>query len=253
MGLSGNYPAPRGPDALVDSCSRLHDLRSPSSYIACFTDIVDPFCAIYSLLPLSCGRLIAGSSNLAMLKVFNIHTELENHCRRGTLKHTEVQSPHNVVYGSPPDDPARDLRNGRDWNVFLTDRGRFASMQSKTQRGTDSPVYSLSSPSPYSPTIFAGLEGQVIQLDFTSVYDRFPDPIFGFGSKLSRRGEKSAMHQRDVARKWNPDHEVMCLAMYEQVTGVPMLRQQVPVGEIGDEIPGWDERWRHPSKRRRWE
>ena len=134
--------------------------------------------------------------------------------------------------------PDEDGRNPRNWNIFLTDRGPNSGKRPDTQRIAVSPVYSLSSPSLHSPTIYAGVEGQVIQLDMTSVYDRFPDPIFEFGLK------ETGWKHKDAVLKWDPLGEVMCLAMYEQVRGPVSLKQQAIVGEPGAEIPGWDERWR---------
>jgi len=48
----------------------------------------------------------------------------------------------------------------------------------------------------------------------------------------------------DVRRKWDPDRDVMRLAMYEQVPmGAMRLRVQAGVGDFDACVPGWDERW----------
>ncbi|KAL8721016.1 MAG: hypothetical protein Q9225_002221 [Loekoesia sp. 1 TL-2023] len=224
----------------VNSAQRpLHDLRSPASYVAAFTDLVDHFSAIYSLLPVGCGRFLAGGSNHSLLKVFDMRKVLKDLCCDSSLNHSSPKNQHATIIDPNSTDLDNDRRDSCDWNIFLTDKGPNTGTRSDTQRVSVSPVYSLSSPFPYSPTIFAGVEGRVIQLDFTSVYDRFPDPIFKFGSKRTGRDH------RDAVCKWDPHHEAMCLAMYEQVRGSVTLKQQAVVGETGVEIQGWDERWRH--------
>ncbi|KAL9603320.1 MAG: hypothetical protein Q9179_002233 [Wetmoreana sp. 5 TL-2023] len=180
--LSGGY----------DGIIRLHDLRSPRSYVSTFIDPVDTFSAVYSLLPLGCGRFLAGSANHSLLKVFSTRTALEKLCQCDS----SLGYPAELVTCEEP--PERPSKPGA---------------------------------------------GNVIQLDLTAVYDRFPDPIFDIGSQCMRQRSKCAAN-RDVIGKWDPNHEVMCLAMYEQVAGAVQLKQQVSVGKFGDGMPGWDERWK---------
>lgn len=170
---------------------------------------------------------------------------IETPCQCGGMECTCAEVPCNALDDPSSSESDTKQKSPPDWNLFLTDKGPHASRQWKARRGQTSPIYSLSSPSPCSPTVFAGLEGHVIELNFTSVYDRFPDPIFKFGSKRIRWRYKGAVQQQDVIPKWDPYQEVMCLAMYEQVSGPPTLKQQAPIGEPGHDIPGWDERWKH--------
>lgn len=107
----------------------------------------------------------------------------------------------------------------------------------ESRRDRMSPVYSLSSPSPCSPTFFAGIEGKVLELDVVSVMDQHPDPIFRSGPKNT--GDRTL----DPRRKWDPQSEVLNLPLYEQLEGNINLRTQRGVGDIGPSTKGWDERW----------
>lgn len=234
------------PDFFAYIFCRLHDLRDPAAYIASWTDTVDQFSSIYSLLPLGFGRFLAGSSNHSLLKVFDMRKLDGTQCRCGSLDHTSLQTQCNTADGSSPNQ-SRDKSRAepRSWNVFLTDISSNPNTRGNLQSMPISPVYSLSSPSACSPTIFAGIEGQVIQLDITSVYDRFPDPIYNLGPMPARQNNTPRNFLKAVASKWDPHAEVLCLAMYDQVVGQPILKHQAAIGKPGDEIPGLDERWKH--------
>ncbi|KAI4282283.1 MAG: hypothetical protein L6R38_003052 [Xanthoria sp. 2 TBL-2021] len=141
----------------------------------------------------------------------------------------------------------------RDWTCFLADRestnGVRSTGGSRQPREWTSPVYSLSSPSLYSPTFFAGVEGHVIQVDVADAYDRFPDPIYKYGP------ESTGKRDRDATRKWDPESNIMCVNAYQHVhTNIEMMHQ-TRIGERkpGDQMPGlrrgevplppgWDER-----------
>ena len=127
----------------------------------------------------------------------------------------------------------------RDWTCFLANREDSNERCSWRRREWTSPIYSLSSPSLYSPTFFAGIEGHVIQVDIASAYDRFPDPIHKYGPEMT--GDKD----RDATRKWDPNQDVMCVDLYEHVNTSIKLMHQTRIGERkpGDQMPGWDERW----------
>lgn len=125
--------------------------------------------------------------------------------------------------------------NCRNCNIFLHPchiRGHQIS-----RRDGMSPVYSLSSPSPCSPTFFAGIEGKVLEIDVVSIMDRHPDPIFRSGP------QKTGNRTLDLKRKWDPHSEVLRLPLYEQVEGNINLRMQRGVGSVATSRKGWDERW----------
>ncbi|KAL8725381.1 MAG: hypothetical protein Q9166_007397 [cf. Caloplaca sp. 2 TL-2023] len=225
--LSGGY----------DGVIRLHDLRSPASYVATFHDPVDSTAAIYSLLPLGRDRFLAGSAQFATIKLFNMRTAVEKLCRHVNCGVASAKTQDHVEQNS------LQSSGPRDWTVFLANReGPFGAQSSRNSwhpREWTSPVYSLSSPSLCSPTFFAGIEGHVIQVDVTSAYDRFPDPIYKYGL------EDTGRRDEDAARKWDPSHDVMCVDSYEHVHTSIKIMHQARIGERkqGNQIPGWDERW----------
>lgn len=153
-----------------------------------------------------------------------------------------------------PEQSTESKPRSRDWTCFLADRestnGVRSTGGSRQPREWTSPVYSLSSPSLYSPTFFAGVEGHVIQVDVADAYDRFPDPIYKYGP------ESTGKRDRDATRKWDPESNIMCVNAYQHVhTNIEMMHQ-TRIGERkpGDQMPGlrrgevplppgWDERW----------
>ena len=124
----------------------------------------------------------------------------------------------------------------RGWNVFLRPN------DNPSRRVTESPVYALSRPSHYSPTLFAGVESAVLQLDMVSIMDKHMDPLFKYG--MAETGG-----ERRVERKWDPQGNVLCLPMYEHDTGPVKLIKQRKVGYIEGSLDGWDERWQQGEPR----
>ncbi|KAI4205027.1 MAG: hypothetical protein LQ350_000654 [Teloschistes chrysophthalmus] len=247
------------------------------AYIATFTDPVDTYSPVYSLLPLGCDQFLAGSANHSLLKIFNLRLALENLRQKedsgakstdkavGSDPFSQRDSPVasvGVSFDAPglvgilPDNngssgmsnivptgigsssSSSESHGLNDWNVFLSNRDHRTGPTWSTIRGSASSIYSLSCPSLLSPTFYAGIEGNVVQVDLTATDDNFPDPILQLAPRP--KGKKYP----DL-RKKHYDSDVMCLAMYEQVTGPVKLRQQVGPGQSGDHIPGWDGRWRY--------
>jgi WD40 repeat protein len=218
--LSGGY----------DGIIRLHDMRSPASYESTYHDPTDD-AAIYSLQTLGRERLVAGSSRHSSLKFWDLRI---TGARR--YHYTDL-SIHNT-HPQPPERP----RNG--WNLFLNPRNQ---PQQSTPRGprwrqnrsAESPVYSLSSPSAASPSLFAGVENNVVELEFVSMLDKHPDPIFTNGLVRDQRGNVN------VLRSWNPKNDVLNFAMYDHSgAGELRLKTQAGVGLYKGALRGYDERWR---------
>ena len=103
------------------------------------------------------------------------------------------------------------------------------------RRKRDGPVYSLSSPSPCSPTVFAGVERDVLELDVVSVMDRNPDPIY--------QDMRERIGNVKVAERWNPQSAVINMALYEHRHGNVILHKQQDVNHAFGLRKGWDERW----------
>jgi hypothetical protein len=116
------------------------------------------------------------------------------------------------------------------WNLFLkphsaTYPGRGGG-NNWARRSAESSIYSLTSPSPTSPYIYAGVENAVVELTFTDLVDDAPDPAF-FDPYPVALGAKG-VREHGVARVG----DVLNLAMYEQNAVRMELMSQRSVGEV---------------------
>jgi WD40 repeat protein len=218
--LSGGY----------DGIVRLHDMRSPSSFTAVYHDPTDD-AAIYSLLSRGRDRVVAGASRHGLLKMFDLRMS------GGSM----------YDYAGASD--TSDSSTG-DWNIFINPRDRYVNSawrgpNSWMRRSAEGSVYNLSSPSPTSPFIFAGVENAVVEFNFSSVLDKHPDPIF-LGGSAGKKGRRN-----NVPSYLQHKQDILNLAMYSQGTDgsreAMKLRTQRSVEEtLGQDInpAGLDERWK---------
>lgn len=239
--LSGGY----------DGNVRLHDLRSPASSTAQYDDIVDS-CAIYSLLAFGRERFIAGASRGGVLQVFDLrmcggkvyqYIDAVFPSTSGTMSPSGFGTQANKKQVSSQSCGSQIAYPKTGYNLFLDPLGGR-----RPTRYKDSPVYSLSAPSPYSPSIYAGVENAVIQLDVVSALDRHPDPVFG-------KGLRNDGGLFTSVEKFDPNRDAICLRMYERTGGNLDLKAQVPLGsarsvlqppthrEEDDDVRYLDERW----------
>ena len=234
-GLSGDMFLSGGHDGIV----RLHDLRSFHSTVASFEDSID-YSPVYSLLPFGRERFVAGAAENSLIKVFDLRmpggksyyasdlqTCTENYDERHNHLCTRSHCHH--VHRKIKDEP-------RGWNVFI---GQGIPHRKRRRTNAEMPVYSLSKPSEYSPTFFAGMEDRVLQFDLVSIMDKYPDPVYGDVLR-------SSQPTRDVQRKWNPHRRVFSLPMYEHpdANASVDVKSQRDVGFYEGSCSHWDERWR---------
>ncbi|KAI4717778.1 hypothetical protein E4T48_06006 [Aureobasidium sp. EXF-10727] len=225
-GRSGNLFLSGGYDGIV----RTHDLRSPSPFTAVYHDPTDD-AAIYSLLSRGRDRVVAGASRHGLLKMFDLRMSGGS------------------IYDYAGASDTNDSSTG-DWNIFINPRDRYVNStwrgpNSWMRRSAEGSVYNLSSPSPTSPFIFAGVENAVVEFNFSSVLDKHPDPIF-LGSSTEKKGKRDSgpsylQHKQDILN----------LAMYSQGTdgsreGMKLRTQHSVEETLGRDInpAGLDERWR---------
>ncbi|KAK3054129.1 hypothetical protein LTR09_004907 [Extremus antarcticus] len=234
-----------------DGDIRLHDLRSSRNVEQTYTDRTDES-AIYSLLPRGQEKLIAGTSKHTLLKVFDL--------RLGAKAYSYLDASSSGGAGTAQ---GRRLgwKDGSDWNLFLkphsaTYSGRGGG-NNWARRSAESSVYSLASPSPQSPFVFAGVENAVVEMAFTGVADGHPDPSYfagcGGAAGAGARGGHGAP-KKSVVRGFR-DKEILDLAMYDQESGLKLMTQRslwetqraVQARASGSRIEvlgGLDERWR---------
>ncbi|MCJ1433052.1 hypothetical protein MMC27_002411 [Xylographa pallens] len=220
-----------------DGSIKIHDLRSPDSHVVTFTDPVDTYSAVYSLLPIGRERFVAGGARHSIIKIFDF---------RMTGNRLYFAANAEACSADKADKTPRplaccqyhsDMKDDRPgYNVFLD--------PSNQRRRAESPVYSLASAAPYSPHIYAGLEGRVVQLDVVEVMDRFPDQAFGGRNWTSGRAEGG-----DLRERYDPDQRALKLAALEHTTtGSLKLRVQAELGKRGENFKGWDGRWAWGSR-----
>ena len=206
--------------------------------MAFFTDVVDTFSAIYSIVSFGRERFVAGGARHSILKVFDLrmpggklyYAANLGSCSSATSPSHSTETLH--LPRSTYSEYRSNVSSHVDWNIFLN-----IPVGKSMDRVSDSPVYSLSSPSPYSPSWYAGVEDNVLQVDMVSMMDRHHDPVFKHGP------EATGNRDIDVVQKWNPGKDALCLPAYEQKSGNVSLHKQQRVGDVRGFKEDWDERW----------
>lgn len=215
---------------------RLHDMRSPRECVGTISDNVD-HSAIFSLATIGRERVIAGAAVHGLLKIFDLR--MPGGRAYSYLDASGTSSSTNSAdddYGLS--EPALQTSGA---NIYTPRTG--PGHRTRNRRwGQDSPVYSLSRPSPSSTKLYVGLENMVLNFNFTGAADPHPDPVYK--SRLFYR-ESGRL---DSYRTWNRDNQVMALSMYEQ--GGPaearlVYQKQITKDRLDPDkrLPGYDERW----------
>ncbi|TKA34147.1 hypothetical protein B0A50_00127 [Salinomyces thailandicus] len=240
-GMGGNVFLSGAYDGVV----RLHDLRSDRDVEVMYSDPTDES-AIYSLLPRGQESLVAGGSRHSLLKFFDLRLGAK------AYSYTDLDVSGNAL--ALANGVARET--SQDWNLFLRPHsspqtsGRGGNNSSR--RSHESSVYSLASPSASSPFLYAGVENAVLELAFTNVLDKHPDPAFFRPWQRHRGGGKAEGGRRGGKEDlWN-SKEVLDLAMYDQSVDMKLCTQRSmwetfrlqPQKLDAETIPGLDERWR---------
>lgn len=242
-----------------DGFVTLNDMRSPRDYVQAYWDPLDSS-AIYSLAAIGRERFLAGGSMNSSIKFFDLRMS-GGQARYHEAHLTGKDRSHPHRRGTKHKDS--DAQSAAGWNLFLDPRDEARAMRqslpSRFGRGRGhggrnirppfrvSPIYSLSSPSPCSPSMFAGLENRVVQIDLTSMVDQHPDPIFECG--LVRQQENGKI---DVVKTWDPAGDVLNLAMFEHhdEVNIGLMSQAGAEDALKREmwVGGYDERWRKGEK-----
>ncbi|KIW24906.1 uncharacterized protein PV07_10589 [Cladophialophora immunda] len=244
VGVSGGRPQQLFLSGWTDGIARLYDIRVPRRSVAEYVDPVDDG-QILSLLPVGHERFFAGSHQNGCLKSFDFRMPGAR-----AYSYLDARPPQTVKRRTPQ----------RDINIFLTPTvnigerlweplPRHPRKRSQRYRGC---VYSLSSPSSSSPTIFAGIENHVLQLDFTSTDD------FRNAQRISGTSDPNVDDCQDEKNRITQD-QILNFSCYErpregkESTDPVLLRKQTDLveGSVEDGVDsygrredGWDERWR---------
>ncbi|KAB8232192.1 F-box protein [Aspergillus alliaceus] len=242
---------------------RLHDVRSNRGYEYTYEDPCDQN-QIYCLLPFGHDRFLAGAGGDAVVKIFDLRmpkTYSYTDARVSSVyQHNEPRPRPRVAERQSP------LTNSisyprKDLNIFLfyspplyinPMRRRFRA--SSPYRGA---IYSLSSPSPLSPTVYAGVTDGIVRLDFAST-----DDLTGPGMHWYR--DPLDLSMETLQGETTSDHErVLELSGYERpepgdTTTTSKLRSQQRYACVGPEdvrnelLTGWDRRWKPLERSAAW-
>lgn len=236
-----------------DGVVRLYDTRAPTHPSIDFQDSVDHG-QILSLLPIGHERFLAGSVENACLKTFDlrmpgakVYSYLNASSPQPATSNSSRSTFPNKTACARQHGPIDDSVN-RQLNIFLAVRTqcpmrlwqplpRQSLINLPRYRGA---IYSLSAPSSASPTVYAGIENHVIQLDFVSTDDiqKGRQNLSSFGLDVGRESKEQILNLSCYERP-RPAHES---------TDTVLLRNQVTWNrsrlEDGITEDGWDERWR---------
>lgn len=212
-----------------DGIIRLHDLRVSEPTVAEYT-ITGSESAIYSIATMGRERVVAGCAQHGAVTVFDIRVAGgRNYAYQNTMgEPLEEKAKGSLIWLKPCSSQPCDRKYRRQARERWYRDWRLAQ----------SPVYSVSSPSPYSSFVYAGVENHVAELAFTSWTDKAPDPIF---RSLGKRSSTDTEARRELIQ------EVLSLPMNDEENGRPRLLRQktLPETVFGKRIKGYDERWEY--------
>ncbi|CAG7978966.1 unnamed protein product [Penicillium nalgiovense] len=162
-----------------DYTVRLHDLRSPRPYEVSYRDATD-LNPIYSLHAFGHERFLAGAGGEAVVKIFDLrmcNTYSYLDAQVPASQSQSAQSTANTNADTRPKTEAKP-RPKKGFSIFLSYQPPPTFPQQtpvparNRQRGPyRGPIYTMSSPSPSSPSVYTGIVDGVVQLDFASTDD----------------------------------------------------------------------------------
>ncbi|KAL4891663.1 hypothetical protein BDV59DRAFT_181446 [Aspergillus ambiguus] len=239
-----------------DRAVRLHDLRSDTPYEMTYRDTNDQN-PIYCVYPLGNDRFVVGAGGDAVVKIFDLRmpktysyqdaraSPISWHNHGPKRQETNASGPiNNIVHSISY--PRKDLSiflSHQPPAVLSSRRGR--SHANRSYRGA---IYTMSSPSPLSPTLYAGIASGVVRLDFVST-DDLTGPCKEWYQDLV------GLNPGTANATMFPADRVLDLSGYERpdpsdTTSAAKLREQQPFKSVGaedianEELTGWDRRWK---------
>ncbi|KAL4928587.1 uncharacterized protein BDV17DRAFT_263844 [Aspergillus undulatus] len=249
-GQTGASPGNTFLAAWGDGAVRLHDLRSHKPYEKLYIDIADQN-PVYCIHPFGHDRFVLGAGGDALVKIFDLRMPptYDYHEARHQMSRPNSLSPaseRKFPWGLPPPRPSKDLSLFLSFHQSMFGQWDMHRYARHRYRGA---IYTMSSPSILSPTIYTGVAGGVIRLDFAST-----DDLLG----PCRDWYRDAI-DLDLNYLGNKHHDIredlIELSGYERpdsrdTTTTSKLRSQASFFKIdengvkNERATGWDRRWR---------
>ncbi|KAL3463414.1 hypothetical protein BJX64DRAFT_120573 [Aspergillus heterothallicus] len=229
-----------------DGIVRLHDIRSDKPYEQQYIDMAD-LNPVYCIHPFSHDRFVLGAGGDAVVKIFDLRMPTAyDYLNARPQSFPGVTSTATCPRSVRPTHPSKELSLFLSFNDLNLRNDRNRSRSARRYRG---PIYTMSSPSLLSPTVYTGVAGGIVRLDFTSTDDLT-------GSQQDWHSDRINLvlnHKASVGDSSIPP--VLDLSGYERpsvgdTTTCSKLRNQQPLEVIdnaslvNERRTGWDRRWR---------
>ncbi|KAJ5788588.1 hypothetical protein N7457_003578 [Penicillium paradoxum] len=256
--------------AAWDDCTvRLHDLRSPRPYEVAYEDVTD-LNPIYSLHTFGHNHFLAGAGGEALVKVFDLRM-----CN--TYNYLDAQIPDSQAQSTQTTSKSKNRNTApktkvhpgpqKGFSLFLSDpppptfpRPNPPRSRNRPRLPYRGPIYTMSSPSPSSPTVYTGIVDGIVQLDFASTDDLLGSRKDWYSQNLALGIDTDS---EPGAVSFPETTEVCNLAGYERpdvddYATTSTLRNQRAFRDLapGDVVPGqrtgWDCRWEHLEEPGAW-
>ncbi|KAJ9403842.1 hypothetical protein DTO045G8_8405 [Paecilomyces variotii] len=248
--------------AWSDGGIRLHDVRSDDLYDATFRDTTD-LNPMYSIHPFGHDRFLVGAGAEGIVKIFDLRMPKTYSYLEAKLSSSSKPPPmkkNNNNSNNKTNGASRTIPYPRrDFSIFLSHRppivinsGRLHPRTNRTYRG---PIYMMSSPSPSSATVYAGVVDGIVRLDFASTDDLTGSCRTWYETNLAL--------DLNTSKSAPPGQRILDLSGYERPGPEEMgrsarLRTQKAFHELTDDDvlhereTGWDRRWKRLEEDAAW-
>lgn len=207
---------------------------------------------VYSIHPFGWDHFAVGTGQDALVKLFDMRMPETDAYSYLNARASRTPKPKNKT-AKPSRDPLfTPGYSSKNISIFLSHQVHVPNRRGRNQtvryRG---PVYALSSPSTSSSTLYAGVENNLVRLDFAATDDLTGPSASWYNDNLGL----------DLSLDGGGDDDVLSVACYERPPvedmdrGIQLLRQESFAKEVSGEagrgkkegvvMEGWDRRWRH--------
>jgi hypothetical protein len=246
-----------------DFTIRLHDLRSPAPYEVAYKDVSD-LNPIYSLHAFGHNHFLAGAGGEAIVKIFDLRMCNTYSYLDAQVSISRSQSTNGTKKKNPNTAPNTDTTNRprNAFSMFLSHQPpppfpQQAPVRNRQRGQYRGPIYTMSSPSLSSPTVYTGVVDGIVRLDFASTDDLSGPRRDWYENNLDLGINTGPAPSTDL------NSEAFNLAGYERphaddFSTTSKLRNQRAFWDAGpvdgepEDTTGWDHRWEHLEEPGAW-